>query len=67
MAIGNKCGNGATTCIEAKDGTIIMEKEKILARWYEYIGDSHNDNRGKISVLTPEYESPLTYREVEYN
>ena len=25
----NKRGNGTTTCVEAKDGTIIMEKDKI--------------------------------------
>ena len=27
---GKKRGNGTTTCVEAKDGTIIMEKDKIL-------------------------------------
>ena len=56
----------ATTCIEAKDGTIIMEKEKILARRYECIGDLCNDNRSEMSVITPESDSPFTYREVEY-
>ena len=50
LATGGKCGNGATTCIEAKDGTIIMEKEKILARRYEYISDLYNDKRGEISA-----------------
>ena len=35
---GNKCGNGTTTCVEAKYGTIIMEKDKILDIWSEYIG-----------------------------
>ena len=29
---GKKRGNGTTTCVEAKDGTIIMEKDKILDR-----------------------------------
>ena len=47
LATGGKCSNGVSTCIEAKDGTIIMETEKILARWYEYIGDLYNDNRGQ--------------------
>ena len=36
---GKTRGNGTTTCIEAKDGTIIMEKDKILDRWSEYIGE----------------------------
>ena len=59
LATGRKYGNGPTTCIEPKDGTIIMEKEKILVRWYEY-----------ISVYTmmawaryPESRSPITHRE----
>ena len=29
---GKKRGNGTTTCVEAKDGTIIMEKDKIFDR-----------------------------------
>ena len=29
-------------------GTIIMEKEKILSRWYEYIGELYNDDRDEI-------------------
>ena len=32
---GKKRGNGTTTCVEAKDGIIIMEKDKILDRWSE--------------------------------
>ena len=41
---GKKCGNGTTTCVEAKDGTIIMEKDKILDRWSEYIGELYDDD-----------------------
>jgi hypothetical protein len=36
-ATGRKRGGNTTTCIEAKDGTIIMEQDDILRRWYEYI------------------------------
>ena len=32
---GKKRGNGTPTCVEAKDGTIIMEKDKRLDRWSE--------------------------------
>ena len=35
---GKKRGNGTITCVEEKDGTIKMEKDKILDRWSEYIG-----------------------------
>ena len=35
----------SATCIEAKDDTIIMEKEKILNRWVEYIEELFEDNR----------------------
>ncbi len=35
----------SASCIEAKDGTIIMEKGPILERWKEYIGELFEDNR----------------------
>ena len=41
-------------CIKARNGTIIMENEKILAGWYEYIGVLYNDNRGDMPVITLE-------------
>ena len=47
---GKKRGNGTTTCVEAKDGTIKMEKDKILDRWPEYIGELYDDDRGEMPV-----------------
>ena len=38
LVTGRKRGNNTTTCIEDKNGDIIMEKYKILSRWSEYIG-----------------------------
>ena len=38
LVTGRKRGSNPTTCIEDKEGNIIMDKEKILTRWYEYIG-----------------------------
>ena len=35
----------SANCIEANDGTIIMEKEKLLERWKEYIYELFEDNR----------------------
>ena len=63
---GKKRGNGTTTCAEAKDGTIIMEKDKILDRWIEYIGELYDDDRGEMLVITTGSISPITYQEVEY-
>ncbi|GFR84661.1 hypothetical protein ElyMa_002422700 [Elysia marginata] len=34
-----------TGCLEAKNGNIIMEKNKILERWEEYIHELFDDNR----------------------
>ena len=48
LVTGTKHGNITTTCIGANNGPIIMERDKILARWFEYIGDLHNYDRGDI-------------------
>ena len=50
---GKKRGNGTTTCVKAKDGTIIMEKDKILDRWSEYIAELYDDDRGGMPVMAP--------------
>ena len=63
---GKKRDNGTTTCVEAKDGTIIMEKDKILDRWSEYICELYDDDRGAMPVITTCSISPITYQEVEY-
>ena len=63
---GKKRGNGTTTCVEAKDGTIIIEKDKIFDRWSEYIGKLYDDDRGEMPVITTGSISPITYQEVEY-
>ena len=61
-----KHGNGTTTCVEAKDGTIIIEKDKILDRWPEYIGELYDDDRGEMPVIAKGSISPIAYQEVEY-
>ncbi|GFS15385.1 hypothetical protein ElyMa_006769600 [Elysia marginata] len=35
----------STGCLKAKNGNIIMEKDKILERWAEYIHKLFDDNR----------------------
>ena len=67
LVTGRKRGNNTTTCIEDKNGDIIMEKDKILSRWSEYIGELYNDdNRGSMPDIAAEVESPITRREVEH-
>ena len=42
QATGRKQIACVTTCIEDKDGNIIMEQDKILARWHEYISELYH-------------------------
>ena len=63
---GRKRGSNSVTCIEDNEGNIIMEKEKILSRWYEYIAELYNDDRGDMPEIVAEVESPITQREVEH-
>ena len=48
LVTGRERGRNSTTCIEDKEGNIVMEKENILSRWYEYIGELYNDDRGDM-------------------
>jgi uncharacterized membrane-anchored protein YhcB (DUF1043 family) len=66
LVTAKKRGTGTTTCIEGKNGDVIMEKDRILSRWYEYISDLYDDNRCEIPVIRPESESPIMKREVEH-
>ena len=54
LVTGRKRGNNTTTCIEDKNGDIIMEK------------DYNDDNRGDMPDIATEVESPITRREVEH-
>ena len=48
-ATGRKREINATTCIEVKDRSIIMDQADILTRWYEYISELYDDdNKGDI-------------------
>ena len=48
QATGRNQSAYVTTCIEDKDGNIIIEQDKILARWHEYISELYDDNRAEI-------------------
>ena len=66
LVTGRKRGRTPTTCIEDKEGNIIMEKETILSRWYDYIGELYNDDRGDMPEIVAEVKSSITQREVEH-
>ena len=67
QATGRKQSACVTTCIEDKDGNIIMEQDKILARWHEYISELYDENRWEIPQVYTESElTPVTRREVEF-
>ena len=58
---------GVTTCIEDRDGNIIMEQENILERWQEYISTLYDDARGGIPLISNDTKfSPITRTEIEY-
>ena len=58
---------GVTTCIEDRDGIIIMEQEMILERWHEYISTLYDDARGGIPLIGNDTKlSPITRTEIEY-
>ena len=52
---------GITTCI-------IMEQEKILERWHEYISALYDDTRGGIPLISNDTKlSPITRTYIEYD
>ena len=58
---------GVTRGIEDRDGNIIMEQEKILERWHEYISTLYDDARGGIPLISNDTKlSPITRTEMEY-
>ena len=66
LVTGRKRGSNPTTCIEDKERNIIMKKEKILSRWYEYIGELYNDDRGDMPEIVVDVESSITQGEVKH-
>ena len=48
----------STGCLKTKEGSIIMDKEKILERWAEYIGELFEDNRKEHDVMKKNFAGP---------
>ena len=67
QATGRKQSACVTTCIEDKDGNIIMEQDNILARRHEYISELYGDKRGEVpQVHTKSELTPVTRREIDF-
>ena len=58
---------GVITCIKARDGNLMLEQEKILERWHEYISTLYDDARGGIPLISIVTKlSPITRTSIEY-
>ncbi|XP_037776725.1 uncharacterized protein LOC119573587 [Penaeus monodon] len=51
-------GCSSTGCIKSKNGEVLMEKDKILERWTEYIGELFADYRGNKPEIRKAIEGP---------
>ena len=51
--------------IKNKDGDVLFEKEDILKRWEEYIGELFHDTRSEIPSISNTDGPPILEREVE--
>lgn len=49
------CANGA---LKDKDGNVITDKDKILKRWEEYIGELYNSERNESFTFKNNFEGP---------
>jgi len=45
-------------CIQSKEGNIITEKDKVLERWTEYLGELFKDDRGNKPTINKNLDGP---------
>ena len=57
--VGKKKSNSAGGCIKGKDGKIIFERDKVLERWSEYIGDLFADDRPPLPTASNDRGPPF--------
>ena len=55
-ATNTTCSSGG--CNKSKDGTVLMEKEKIIERWTEYIQELFEDDREALPQIRKDIEGP---------
>ena len=54
----------STGCLKTKEGSIIMDKKKILERWAEYMRELFEDNRKEHNVMKNFAGPPIMKDEV---
>ena len=52
--------------VRSKDGTLLFEKEQVLGRWNEYIGELFDDVRPEITEIQNQDGPPIINSEVEF-
>ena len=48
----------STGCLKAKNGDVIVEKDKILERWAEYTKELYDDDRKEIELMKNNFAGP---------
>ena len=61
---GSRKGNSGSGCIKSKDGNYLFEKDQILNRWAEYVGDLFADDRPPIPTPSNNEGPPIMKSEV---
>ena len=59
---GKKAGCSRSGCIKSKDGSMLVEKDSILSRWSEYIGELFHDVREVMPSFPESEEGPKILR-----
>ena len=60
-----KSSNSGGSCIKDREGNMIFEREQILERWAEYIGDLFADTRPTLPNPSNDRGPPILKEEVE--
>ena len=63
--VGDKKGNAGSSCIKDKGGKMLFEKDQVLQRWSEYIGDLFADDRPPLPTPSNNDGPPIMKEEVE--
>ena len=61
--VGNSKSSTTTGCIKDKQGNMIFERDKVLERWAEYIGDLFADTRPSLPTPSNDRGPPIIHNE----
>ena len=63
--VGDKRSTKMRGNIRSKEGTLLFEKEQVLSRWNEYIGELFDDARPEQPVIENQDGPPILKSEVD--